>query len=179
VADAPLREAELDELMARLAIGDRSAFDPLYRALRPRVLRLAQTQLGDGAATDVAQSALLRVFSRASEFVPGRPCMPWFYAIAANEIRAHRRRSARLFLDEASAVRRLVDTNDPEMQLVARELKRSLEVAIECLDQDAANAIRAVLGQAPAPSVPAATLRKRVSRAYAKLRVLLGGQNAR
>jgi len=179
VAGAPIREAELDALMGRLATGDRTAFDPIFRALRPRALRFAQTRIGDGSATDVAQSALLKVFARASEFVPGRPCMPWFYAIVANEIQSHRRRNARLVLDDASAEGRLVDANDPETQLVDRELRRALEVAIECLDDDASNAIRAALGQAPVPSVAAATFRKRLSRAYAKLRVLLGGHNAR
>ena len=71
-----LRETDLDALMGRLASGERAAFVPLYGALWPRALRLARARLGADGAADVAQSALLKVFARASEFVPGRPCLP-------------------------------------------------------------------------------------------------------
>jgi RNA polymerase sigma-70 factor, ECF subfamily len=179
LSDTPIREADLDALMGRLAGGDRSAFDPLYRALRPRAVRLVRLRLGETGAADVAQAALLNVFSRASEFTPGRACLPWFYAIVANEIRASHRRDARFLLDEGAASLRLVDHEDAETQLVAREVERALEVAIDCLDDEAARAIGTVLGRGPAPNVPPATFRKRVSRAYAKLRILLGGHGAK
>ena len=163
------READLDELMARLANGDRSAFDPLYGALRPRALRVA--------SPDVAQSALLKVFANASEFTPGRPCLPWFYAIVANEVRSARRRDARdvpmPIADDA-----LVHDDDAEKALAARELERALELAIDALDPESANAIHSLLGRAPLPNVAPPTFRKRVSRAYAKLRILLGGHDA-
>jgi len=163
------READLDELMARLANGDRSAFDPLYAALRPRALRVA--------SPDVAQSALLKVFANASEFTPGRPCLPWFYAVVANEVRAARRRDARdvpmPIADDA-----LVHEDDAEKALAARELERALEVAIDELDPESANAINSLLGRAPLPNVAPPTFRKRVSRAYAKLRIILGGHDA-
>jgi len=163
--------------MARLARGERAAFDPLYRALRPRALRLAQARLGADGSVDVAQSALLKVFARASEFTPGRPCLPWFYAIVANEIRAARRAWGRLVHEERALAARPDEADDAELQLLARELERSLELAIDALDEEAARAIRAALGRAPAPAVSAVTFRKRVSRAYAKLRLALGGHD--
>jgi RNA polymerase sigma-70 factor (ECF subfamily) len=171
------REAEIDALMARLASGDRSAFDALYSALAPRAQRLVAMRLGSERASDVAQSALLKVFASASDFEPGRPCLPWFYAIVANEIRAVRRRDARLVsseIDEAA----LVDDRDPEAALVERELERAIDVAVGSLDRDAANAILALLERAPMPDVKPATFRKRLSRAYAKLRLMLGGHDA-
>lgn len=163
--------------MSRLARGDRQAFTPLYEALRPRAMRLARLRVGEVDAPDVAQAALLRVFSRASEFTPGRSCLPWFYAIVANEIRASRRRGARL-VNDAGVLDALVDDADAESQLVVRELERAFERAIDALDADAAEAIRVVLGRATMPDVRPPTFRKRVSRAYAKLRFLLGGQDA-
>lgn len=175
MADPALREIDLDELLARLARGDRSAFEPLYTALRPRALRLARAKVGDADACDVAQAALLRVFARASEFEPGRPCLPWFYAIVANELRAKQRSGARLVLDEAATASARVADDDAEERLARHELERALSLAVEALDEDAAEAISAVLGRAPPPPLPAATLRKRVSRAYAKLRLILGG----
>ena len=71
-----------------LSQGERGAFDPLFRALHPRALRLAQARLGATRAADAAQAALERVFARAGEFTPGRPVLPWFYAIVVNEVRA-------------------------------------------------------------------------------------------
>jgi RNA polymerase sigma-70 factor (ECF subfamily) len=171
-----VREVDLDELMARLARGDRSAFDPLYAALRPRALRVVSARLGAEHASDVAQSALLAVFARASEFTPGRACLPWFYAIVANELQAARRKHARTTIEDV-ADDALVDDRDPEGELVTRELARAVDLAIAALDADSANAIGALLGRAPMPAIPAATFRKRVSRAYAKLRLLLGGHD--
>jgi RNA polymerase sigma factor (sigma-70 family) len=165
--------------MDRLARGDRSAFDPLYAALRPRALRLAQTRIGGAEAADVAQSSLLKVFARANEFEAGRACLPWFYAIVANEIQASRRKIGRANGDDARIDEPIDGAADAETQLITRELERSLELAIDALDDDAANAIRVVLGRATLPNVSSATFRKRVSRAYAKLRLLLGGHDAR
>src|SRR5450432_861516 len=101
--------------MDRLADGDRTAFDPLYAVLRPRAVRFARARLGVERAEDAAQATLLRVFSRASEFERGRAVLPWFYAIAANEIRAIARRERATPSIEPSAV------IDPEAELCERE----------------------------------------------------------
>ena len=63
--------------------------------------------------------------------------------------------------------------DDPESLLVERELRRALEVACAELDAGSAEAIAAMLGDAPVPSIAPATFRKRVSRAVARLRAML------
>jgi RNA polymerase sigma factor (sigma-70 family) len=162
-------EAELDALMGRLSDGDRSAFQPLYEALHPRALRFARSRLDEGHAEDAAQATLLRVFSRAAEFEAGRPVLPWFYAIASNEIRAiARKKEIAVDVDRPPVI-------DPEAELCEREIARALERAIADLDEDSAQAILAVLERAPRPDATPATFRKRVSRAYARLRIILGG----
>lgn len=109
-------EAELDGLMNRLADGDRTAFAPLFEALYPRALGVARRRLGEMDAEDVAQRTMTAVFARALEFTPGRPVLPWFYAIAANETHTIARRlrsaevrqapaDARDFRDHSVAVR--------------------------------------------------------------------------
>lgn len=173
----PVNEAALDALMERLARGDRSAFEPLYTALQPRALGLARTQVGAAGAADVAQSALLRVFSRASEFETGRPCLPWFYAIVANEIRIAKRGSARYLLDPSASESLLDESQNAEAALVTRELERALRLAVDTLDAESANALRTMLGLEPMPDLRPATFRKRVSRAYAKLRLIFGGHD--
>jgi RNA polymerase sigma factor (sigma-70 family) len=170
-------EREIDRLMARLADGDRSAFDPLFRALHPRAFRLARARVAPDLADDAAQSALMKVFARASEFEPGRPALPWFYAVVANEIRAVARKRALAGDDAALAV--LPADDDPERELLERELGRALDAALESLDDDAATCIASLLGDRPRPAIAPAAFRKRVSRVYAQLRVLLGGTNGR
>jgi RNA polymerase sigma factor (sigma-70 family) len=169
-------EEQLDVHMSRLAEGAREAFDPLFRALYPRALRLARLQLPADQAGDAAQSVLMKVFARAGEFQPGRPVLPWFYAIAANELRTHCRRSAahRKRNAEEDLAADLPGSQDPEGALATREVHAALARAVALLDDDSASAIAAMLHGAERPSGNAAAFRKRVSRAYARLRWLLG-----
>lgn len=62
---------------------------------------------------------------------------------------------------------------------IDRELRAALALALESLDAASAEAIAALLGERVKPDVADAAFRKRVSRAYAKLRVLLGGHGER
>lgn len=173
-----MTEGELDALMSRLASGDRDAFDPLFRALWPRALAAARRRLEPHAAADAAQSAMVRVFSRAAEFRAGSPVLPWFYAVLANEARAtaRGRREAHAGLDAAAD---LTDGDHPEGLSVDRELRDALARAIDSLDAASAGAIAALLGERERPNIGDAAFRKRLSRAYAKLRVLLGAYRER
>jgi len=164
--------------MVRLVDGDRAAFDPLFAALHPRAVALARMRLDASDADDAAQQTLVRVFARAHEFTPGRPVLPWFYAIAANEIHGLARGRARgaarcATLDAADHV---AGGADPEAALVDAELRASLRAAIGALDDASASAVRALLGEEARAGVEPAAFRKRVSRAYARLRVILGGR---
>jgi RNA polymerase sigma-70 factor (ECF subfamily) len=164
-------ERDLDSLMSRLADGDRAAFDPLFRALWPRALAAAKRRLEASAASDAAQTTMMKLFARAPEFRRGSPLLPWFYAIVANEVRAVSRRDRGH--DEADESLRADD--DPEGLAIVRELRSALAQAVESLDAPSAEAIAALLGEGERPAIDDAAFRKRVSRAYAKLRVLLGG----
>jgi RNA polymerase sigma-70 factor (ECF subfamily) len=174
-------EDELDRTMARLADGEREAFDPLFRALHPRALRFARARLGPDLAQDAAQAALVKVFARASEFTPGAAVLPWFYAVVANEMRAVARTHApRDGVPSASAESPWAAAPaDPERLLLERELHDAMERAVANLDAPSAAAIGALLGRAARPAVSEVALRKRISRAYARLRVLLGGFDGR
>jgi RNA polymerase sigma-70 factor (ECF subfamily) len=169
-------ERDLDLLMNRLADGDRSAFEPLFRSLWPRALSAARRRLEAQAASDAAQSTMMKLFARAPEFERGAAVLPWFYAIAANEIRAIVRRSrAEIELDDDAAG----SGGDPERSAMDRELRAAVAQAIEQLDGPSAEAIAALLGERERPRIDDAAFRKRVSRAYAKLRMLLGGHGER
>jgi RNA polymerase sigma-70 factor (ECF subfamily) len=163
--------------MDRLAGGDRRAFEPIFRALWPRALAAANRRLGGQGADDAAQSTMMKLFSHASEFERGSPVLPWFYAIAGNEIRAALRR-LKPHADVEAAMRVPAD-GDPQRSAIERELRQALARALESLDADSAEAIAALLGDQERPAIESAAFRKRVSRAYAKLRILLGGHHER
>jgi RNA polymerase sigma-70 factor (ECF subfamily) len=166
--------------MSRLSQGERETFDPLFRALYPLALRFARVKLTPAHAADAAQTIMMKVFARASEFEPGKPVLPWFYAVAANELRTARRRAAvqaKRTIGENSASQ-VVTPDDPERALLEEELRASVVRALASLDESSAEAIACMLDDRPCPGVGAAAFRKRVSRAYAKLRLLLGGRYA-
>ena len=156
-------------------LAERSEFDPVYRALLPRARRVARREVPADVADDVAQQALLAVFERAAEFTAGRPCLPWFYAIVGNTLRTITRRAhkARVRGVAVETVRDLAGADDPEAALAERELRRALDLAIAELDETSACAIAILLGETEPPPIPPATWRKRVSRAYARLRAIL------
>jgi DNA-directed RNA polymerase specialized sigma24 family protein len=170
-------EDELDRWMSRLSQGEREAFDPLFRALYPRAVRFAQFKLSEEQAADTAQLILMKLFAEASAFEAGRPVLPWFYAIAANEVQTVRRRCVAVQKRTAGedAADSVPTAESPESLLLERELHRSLETAIASLDEESAEAISCMLNRSVRPAVAASAFRKRVSRAYARLRWLLGG----
>jgi RNA polymerase sigma-70 factor (ECF subfamily) len=175
-------EAELNAWMERLADGDRDAFTPLFASLHPRVLAIAQRRLGAADAADAAQRALVAVFARASEFERGRPFLPWFWAIVANEVHgvARRRRLELVRETGLEAAAHETSEGDPETAMAEAEMRENLRRAIDELDPLSATAIRAHLDEMSLASpstafTSPAALRKRISRAYARLRLLLGG----
>lgn len=170
-----ISERDLDLLMNRLADGDRSAFEPLFRSLWPRALSAARRRLDPHAASDAAQSTMMKLFARAPEFERGAAVLPWFYAITANEVRAILRRAkAEVEVDET-----LASSDDPERSAMDRELRAAVAQAIDALDGPSAEAIAALLGEGERPRIDDAAFRKRASRAYARLRMLLGGHGER
>jgi RNA polymerase sigma factor (sigma-70 family) len=171
-------ESELDGLMVRLADGDRSAFTPLFEALYPRAIAVARRRLDETHAEDAAQRTMTAIFSRAIEFTPGRPVLPWFYAIAANEThtlaRTVRRAESREAPDSAGAV--VAADDDPERALALAERRALLREAVATLDPASAEAITNHLADDPNAGPRSPALRKRLSRAIARLRTLLDGQ---
>jgi RNA polymerase sigma factor (sigma-70 family) len=167
--------------MSRLSQGEREVFDPLFRALYPRALRLARTKVAEDDAVDAAQSIMMKVFARASEFEGGKPVLPWFYAVAANELRSVRRRAVvrgKRAVDEERG-HDVQGAGDPERLLLEQELRGCLDEAIAALDDTSAEAIACMIDDRPYPGIGASAFRKRVSRAYARLRLLLGGLYAK
>jgi len=168
-------EHELDTWMAALARGDRDAFTPLFRELHPRALRFASRRLPEAYVDEVAQQVLVAIFARASEFTPDRAVLPWFYAVCANEVRRTQRalRGTEEVPESIPASESLADA-----RIEQQELHVALERAIATLDARSAQAIGFLLGRADKPEIPDVTIRKRISRAYARLRAVFDGDES-
>jgi len=157
--------------MARLADGDRSAFDPLYEALWPIVRRLADRMLlAAPEAEDAAQEAMTKLFARASEFERGRNVNAWVLAITAYECKTLRqKRSRRREHDAAPVERGDNDACSPETAAIARDLEAAALEVLGTLRPADIETIHALMHGAR-PDLPQATFRKRAERALARLR---------
>jgi RNA polymerase sigma-70 factor (ECF subfamily) len=162
--------AALQRDLTALAGGDRAAFDPVFRLLWPLLRGFAGRCLPAAEAEDAAQEALLRVFSRASEFDPRRSALSWVLGIAAWEIRTVWTRARRRKEEPAKAMPEAADSApSPEASAMAREANEALERALSALSPSDAETLLAY-ARGERPSLPRATFRKRVERALARLR---------
>jgi RNA polymerase sigma-70 factor, ECF subfamily len=94
---------ETDEaLMARIARGDERAFRTLAGRHLPAMLGLARRILGNAAAAeDVAQEAMLRVWTHASRWQPVAQLRTWLTRVVVNLCLDRKRRAAWVELEAA------------------------------------------------------------------------------
>lgn len=154
--------------IVRLAEGDRDAFACLFEELWPELLAFTRRAMpGSPDAEDLAQQALLKVFSRISEFDTARDGVAWVFGIAAFEVRTqrrrqHRRREVGEMPQDLSAKGR-----SPEETTVADDLDRALTVALGELSASDRASLQPDEQQAQGP-----TERKRRQRALDRLRAI-------
>jgi len=142
--------AALQRELSALARGDRAAFDPVFRQVWPLVRSFAARALPPAEAEDAAQEALLRIFSRASEFDTRRDALSWVLGVAAWQIRTHRTRERRRREEALSAAAERPDPADsPEAVAIARDLATELDRALaELPSSDAATLLAFARGEA-------------------------------
>src|SRR5436853_5567398 len=124
-------EASDEDLMARIAGGDETAFRLLSRRHLSRALALARRVTGNAAdAEEIVQEALLRVWTNAPRWRPTALFKTWFYRVVVNLCLNRRRRAPFTALDDAG------DPADPGLDAAAQLESRQL-------DQQGADAIAA------------------------------------
>ena len=163
--------AELRRLMERLAEGDRTAFGPVFALLWPRLRAFAVQFIGVADGEDAAQAALLKVFSRASEYDRERDALPWALGIAAWECRTLRRRRERRREEFALALDTVASGGgpSPETAAIDRDLRAAAEAVLgELRPIDTETILAIASGRRAAQG---ATFRKRVERALARFRL--------
>lgn len=184
-------DPDLATLVEAARGGDRDALEAVLAAVRDDVHRLALRMTGcpDGAL-DATQEILVKVLTRLSTFAGRAAFTTWVHRIAVNHL-LDRRRSAveRLELTFGAFAGDLHDglapvavDAGPELDLLAREVKRSCTLAmLTCLDREARVAY--VLGEVFGVSstdgawicgTTEPAYRKRLSRARAAVRAFVG-----
>jgi RNA polymerase sigma-70 factor (ECF subfamily) len=126
-----------DDLIEKIAGGDRDAFAELYRRCRPDVYRFAVHMCGSPTlAEDVVQDVFLAVIEDASRYRPGRSgVLPWLLGIARNHVRRWQSRRPVLPLpgDETDAGGRLGIETDPIVGLTRQRHEAALARALRDL----------------------------------------------
>lgn len=165
---------QLNRNVAALADGERSAFDPVYRALWPLLVRFIASLSGDRMiAEDIAQQSLLKIFSKVSTFDRSRDALAWSMAIAANEYRSYRRKVNRheVELDD-SVLAGLADPDTPEAAAMRDDLCTAARTVLGKLRPQDLETVIAALYDGRRPPLAAAAFRKRLQRAIAATRLL-------
>jgi len=185
----------LEHALVAAQRGDVAAFNTLVQAFQRQVFNVCYRTLGNAEdAADSTQDAFLSAFRGLKSFSgPGAGLRGWLLRIAVNtcydELRRRQRRPTES-LDalgtwdpehEIAAAERVVDpTAGPEQQSLSNETARHIQQAIDRLppDQRLAVVLCDVQGlsyeeAAQAMSVELGTVKSRLSRARAQLRIAL------
>jgi len=164
------QRAQLQELLVRLADGDREAFEPMFELAWPVVTRFARRALGGSPdAEDAAQIALEKVLARVSQFDRERDGLNWVLGVTAWECRTLRQKRRRRREDAAPHESESLSPS-PEDAAIARDFTTALHEAVGSLSPLDAETLRCVLSGA-APTAAPATFRKRLERALGRLRI--------
>lgn len=159
--------AEYADLMERYVRGDAQAFDQLYTAVGPQLLRYLVRLARDLAvAEDLLQLTFLKVHRARDAYVLGAAPLPWLYAIAH-----------RTFLDEARRKKRarvrVATTADlPEREAtITGDDARTAPVPV---DRERLGQVLAAMDELPATQKQALLLTKLEGRSIAEAARIAG-----
>jgi len=144
--DRPSKDDSDEALMARVARGDRWAYQQLARRHLPAMLGLARRILGNAAdAEDVAQEALLRVWTHAPRWQPLAAFRTWLTRVVVNLCLDRKRRAPWVALEAAGEIED--PTPDAGERAEVDERERWLAAAIAELPERQRAAIMLTYGE--------------------------------
>jgi RNA polymerase sigma-70 factor (ECF subfamily) len=185
VVSRPLDEASL---VVRAKHGDAAAYEELVRMHQAIAFRVALVAAGDrGDAEEAVQDGFVKAYRALGRFREGAPFRPWLLQIVANEARNRRRSSGRrsgLAL-RAGAAASGDAAPSPVAAALSQERREALLAALGSLEErDRAVLVHRFLldlGEeetATALGVRRGTVKSRTARALARLRGVLGEEQA-
>jgi RNA polymerase sigma-70 factor, ECF subfamily len=134
------------ELIARLKLGERSAFDELVQIYKTKGFCIAFNMLGNWEdAKDVLQDTFVKVYLNIRSFREKSQFSTWFYRVAVNcclDFLRKRKKISGFFTDslmikdgEEKELQIPDTTFDPARMVMIRELNRNLESCIANLSE--------------------------------------------
>lgn len=160
----------LTAAMVRLKRGDRVAADEVFRRAWPAVRAFARRWLaGSAQAEDVAQQALVKVFSQALDFDVSRDALTWVLEVTVWECRTERARLRRSRIELGGDAVGGEEPGRPDVALEEAELKGALMDLIGALPEAEQRELMRLLLE---ESSGDAAGRKRRQRAVEHLRAL-------
>jgi RNA polymerase sigma-70 factor (ECF subfamily) len=173
-------------LWSRIAAGDPEAFERLYALHADRVHGFAFRRSGSwDMADEITSGVFLEAWRRRAEvdLEPDDAILPWLFGVAANLMRNAGRKQQRYqaFLSAQSAEPSIPDfAEDVAGQLDSQRQLELLRLALEHLGDDDRDLLLLCVAEGLTPTevataldLPAGTVRSRLSRARARLRMLL------
>ncbi|WGW03288.1 sigma-70 family RNA polymerase sigma factor [Tropicibacter oceani] len=140
-------QEEIEELIARVSMGDRKAFEALYGRTSAKLFGVCLRVLKSRAlAEEVLQEVFLRIWNRAGQYrANGYSPMTWLITVTRNaaidRLRAQARQGGGV--DLAELTDRLSDPGPgPEAQTLARDQARILNECLAELPPDRAEMVR-------------------------------------
>ena len=181
--------AALQDAMARLAAGDQSALEDVYRATRVKLYGITLRILGDPKeAEDALQDVYVNLWQRADRYDPTRASpIAWLAAFARNRaidrLRTGKVRQGAVPVEEAAP---LADGNPlADMLLVDAEQTAQIHKCLGALDARTQGHIRAAFFEgytyaqlAEAADVPLGTMKSWIRRGLQRLRACLEASEA-
>jgi RNA polymerase sigma-70 factor (ECF subfamily) len=182
-AGAAAREA-LKAAMVRLANGDRSALDEIYRATQMKLFGICYRILGDRKeAEDALQDVYVNLWQRADRYDPERASpISWLATFARNRavdrLRMGKVRAGAIEMDQAAPIADAAPLADS--LLIDAERNARVHTCLKTLDDNQRDNIReAFFGGktyvelAQAQDVPLGTMKSWIRRGLAKLKACL------
>jgi len=136
--------ADIEAMIVRMALGDRSAFAALYAATSAKLFGITLRVLDNRAeAEDALQEVFVKLWHNAGRYqVNGLSPMTWMITIARNHA-IDRLRARRATTGDMDELAELADAAPgPEAQLIAASEKNRIDHCLSTLEPDRADAVR-------------------------------------
>ena len=133
------------ELVRRVQLGDKGAFDLLVRKYQQRLAKLVSRFIADPAEVeDVVQEAFIKAYRALPNFRGESAFYTWLYRIATNaaknQLVANKRRPPKSDVDITSGATELgfelEGEESPEGEAVSSEIKQAIQLALEEMPED-------------------------------------------
>ncbi len=118
-----------EELLSKVAQGDRQAFSRLYLKYQPRLISYCARLLKDDVAqaADIVDDALFDVWRSADRFEGKSKPSTWIYSIARNKLISWLRKTSEVTLDDEAIMLSMVDSAPtPEEARIEDDMKDQL-----------------------------------------------------